>query len=37
MSLEDSVVEIKFDFFSDDDGRNGINDGFRGVGSTTLP
>ena len=36
MSLEDSVVELKFDFFSDDDGRNGINDGFRGVGINNI-
>ena len=36
MSLEDSVAELKFDFFSDDDGRNGINDGFRGVGINNI-
>ncbi|MED5307877.1 MAG: hypothetical protein VYA95_00875, partial [Candidatus Thermoplasmatota archaeon] len=29
-------VELFFDFFSDDDGRNGINDGFRGVGINNI-
>ena len=36
MSLADSEVELFFDFFSDDDGRNGINDGFRGVGINNI-
>ena len=36
MSLADSEVQINFDFYSDDDGRNGINDGFRGVGVNNI-
>ncbi|MED6338361.1 MAG: hypothetical protein VYC12_04965, partial [Candidatus Thermoplasmatota archaeon] len=36
MSLAGSEVELFFDFFSDDDGRNGINDGFRGVGINNI-
>ena len=36
MSLADSEVQLNFDFFSDDDGRNGINDGFRGVGINNI-
>ena len=36
MGLADSEVQLNFDFFSDDDGRNGINDGFRGVGINNI-
>ena len=36
ISLGGSKVDLQFDFFSDDDGRNGINDGFRGVGINNI-
>ena len=36
LSLSGNQVDLKFDFFSDDDGRNGINDGFRGVGINNI-
>ena len=36
ITLEDSTVDLSFDFFSDDDGRNGINDGFKGVGINNI-
>jgi hypothetical protein len=36
ISLADSTVDLNFDFFSDDDGRNGINDGFKGVGINNI-
>jgi len=36
LSLANTMVDLKFDFFSDDDGRNGINDGFRGVGINNI-
>ena len=36
LSLAGNKVDLKFDFFSDDDGRNGINDGFRGVGINNI-
>ena len=36
LSLSGSKVDLKFDFFSDDDGRNGINDGFKGVGINNI-
>ena len=36
MSLSGTEVDINFDFFSDEDGRNGINDGFRGVGVNNI-
>ena len=36
MSLSGSVVDINFEFQSDDDGRNGINDGFKGVAFNNI-
>ena len=36
MSLQGSRVDINFAFQSDDDGRNGINDGFKGVGFNNI-
>ena len=36
LSLSGNKVDLKFEFFSDDDGRNGINDGFKGVGITNI-
>ena len=36
MSLQGSVVDVNFEFQSDDDGRNGINDGFKGVGFNNI-
>ena len=36
ISLEGATVQLNFDFYSDDDGRNGINDGFRGVGINNI-
>ncbi|MCH1422071.1 MAG: hypothetical protein L7U62_01075 [Candidatus Poseidoniaceae archaeon] len=36
MSLAGSVVDINFEFQSDDDGRNGINDGFKGVAFNNI-
>ena len=36
LSLSENKVDLKFEFFSDDDGRNGINDGFKGVGITNI-
>ena len=36
ISLEGATVQLNFDFYSDDDGRNGINDGFRGVGVNNI-
>ena len=36
ISLANSQVDINFDFYSDDDGRNGINDGFKGVGINNI-
>ena len=31
------MVDVHFDFQSDDDGRNGINDGFKGIGFNNIP
>ncbi|MEL0182654.1 MAG: hypothetical protein VW872_06235, partial [Candidatus Poseidoniales archaeon] len=36
MSLQGSMVDVHFDFQSDDDGRNGINDGFKGIGFNNI-
>ena len=36
MSLQGSMVDVNFEFQSDDDGRNGINDGFKGVGFNNI-
>ncbi len=36
MSLQGSTVDVNFEFQSDDDGRNGINDGFKGVGINNI-
>lgn len=36
MSLQGSTVDVHFDFQSDDDGRNGINDGFNGIGFNNI-
>ena len=36
MSLSGSVVDINFEFQSDDDGRNGVNDGFKGVAFNNI-
>ena len=36
MSLQGSMVDVHFEFQSDDDGRNGINDGFKGVGFNNI-
>ncbi len=36
MSLQGSTVDVHFDFQSDDDGRNGINDGFAGIGFNNI-
>ena len=36
ISLQGSTVDINFEFQSDEDGRNGINDGFRGVGFNNI-
>ncbi len=35
-SLAGSTVDINFEFQSDDDGRNGINDGFKGVAFNNI-
>ena len=36
ISLQGSTVDVNFEFQSDDDGRNGINDGFKGVGFNNI-
>ncbi len=36
LSLENHVITLNFDFYSDDDGRNGINDGLRGIGINNI-
>ena len=36
MSLSGTSVDINFEFQSDDDGRNGINDGFKGVAFNNI-
>ena len=36
MSLQGSTVDVHFEFQSDDDGRNGINDGFKGIGFNNI-
>ncbi len=36
MSLQGSTVNVNFTFQSDEDGRNGINDGFKGVGFNNI-
>ena len=36
INLQGSKVDINFEFQSDDDGRNGVNDGFKGIGLTTF-
>ena len=36
LSLQGSTVNVNFTFQSDDDGRNGINDGFKGVGFNNI-
>ena len=36
ISLQGSTVDINFEFQSDEDGRNGINDGFKGVGINNI-
>ena len=36
MSLQGSTVDVNFEFQSDDDGRNGINDGFKGIGFNNI-
>ena len=35
-SLAGSTIDINFEFQSDDDGRNGINDGFKGVAFNNI-
>ncbi len=35
-SLAGSTVDINFEFQSDDDGRNGVNDGFKGVAFNNI-
>ena len=36
LSLNGSVVDINFEFLSDEDGRNGKNDGFKGIGFNNI-
>ncbi|HJM55469.1 MAG TPA: VCBS repeat-containing protein, partial [Poseidonia sp.] len=36
ISLQGSTVDVNFEFQSDEDGRNGINDGFKGVGFNNI-
>jgi hypothetical protein len=36
ISLAGSTVDINFEFQSDDDGRNGVNDGFKGVAFNNI-
>ena len=36
ISLAGSTAQINFEFQSDDDGRNGINDGFKGVAFNNI-
>ena len=36
INLSGATVQLNFDFYSDDDGRNGINDGFRGIGVNNI-
>jgi hypothetical protein len=36
ISLAGSTADINFEFQSDDDGRNGINDGFKGVAFNNI-
>ncbi len=36
LSLEDSVVDIKFQFQSNDDGKNGQNNGLKGIGFDNI-
>ncbi|MAE78161.1 MAG: hypothetical protein CL967_00065 [Euryarchaeota archaeon] len=36
INLQGSKVDINFEFQSDDDGRNGINDGFKGIGFNNI-
>jgi len=36
ISLAGSTVDVQFKFQSDDDGRNGVNDGFKGVGFNNI-
>lgn len=36
ISLSGSMVDVNFEFQSDDDGRNGVNDGFKGVGFNNI-
>ena len=36
ISLSGTSVDINFEFQSDDDGRNGVNDGFRGVAFNNI-
>jgi len=36
IDLKGSTVDINFEFQSDDDGRNGMNDGFKGIGFNNI-
>ena len=36
ISLQGSTVDVLFEFQSDEDGRNGLNDGFKGVGFNNI-
>ena len=36
INLQGSKVDINFEFQSDDDGRNGVNDGFKGIGFNNI-
>ena len=36
INLQGSEVDINFEFQSDDDGRNGVNDGFKGIGFNNI-
>jgi hypothetical protein len=35
-TLQGSTVDVLFEFQSDDDGRNGVNDGFKGIGFNNI-
>ena len=36
MSLKGTMTDVSFDFQSDDDGHNGLNDGLRGIGFDNI-
>ena len=36
MSLQGSTVNVLLEFQSDEDGRNGVNDGFKGIGFNNI-